>query len=144
MRLKCLFCPGYNETFLGRSFSYICYAASVYWYILCIPVNGQNIKHFQICFLLKRCSLVISNATKKVSTLSNVRVICVFFQIVMQLPDHSKNVFLYLCSFLQELLSHSSDNGLDPKTLGMYLILLLTVLIVILNNLLCFSQQMCK
>lgn len=39
-------------------------------------------------------------------------------QIVMQLPDHSKNVFLYLCSFLQELLSHSSDNGLDAKTLA--------------------------
>ncbi|XP_046667170.1 inositol polyphosphate 5-phosphatase OCRL-like isoform X1 [Homalodisca vitripennis] len=39
-------------------------------------------------------------------------------QIVMQLPDHSKNVFLYLCFFLQELLSHSSDNQLDGKTLA--------------------------
>ncbi|XP_075217089.1 oculocerebrorenal syndrome of Lowe [Lycorma delicatula] len=39
-------------------------------------------------------------------------------QIVMQLPDHSKNVFLYLCSFLQELLSHTNDNGLDAKTIA--------------------------
>ncbi|XP_054269652.1 inositol polyphosphate 5-phosphatase OCRL-like [Macrosteles quadrilineatus] len=39
-------------------------------------------------------------------------------QFVMQLPDTSKNVFLYLCFFLQELLSHSSENQLDGKTLA--------------------------
>lgn len=38
----------------------------------------------------------------------------------MQLPDHSKNVFLYLCFFLQELLLHSGENQLDGKTLGTY------------------------
>jgi phosphatidylinositol-bisphosphatase len=42
-------------------------------------------------------------------------------QIVMQLPEHRKNVFLYLCAFLQEVLNHASKNGLDAKTLGMLL-----------------------
>jgi hypothetical protein len=36
----------------------------------------------------------------------------------MQLPEHRKNVFLYLCAFLQEVLCHMSDNGLDTKTIG--------------------------
>lgn len=40
-------------------------------------------------------------------------------QIVMQeLPEYRKNVFLYLCFFLQELLSHANENGLDAKTLA--------------------------
>jgi hypothetical protein len=36
----------------------------------------------------------------------------------MQLPEHRKNVFLYLCAFLQEVLCHVNENGLDPKTVG--------------------------
>lgn len=36
----------------------------------------------------------------------------------MQLPEHRKNVFLYLCAFLQEVLCHMSDNGLDTKTIA--------------------------
>lgn len=36
----------------------------------------------------------------------------------MQLPEFRRNVFLYLCFFLQELLSHATENGLDAKTLG--------------------------
>lgn len=36
----------------------------------------------------------------------------------MQLPEHRRNVFLYLCAFLQELLSHSNENELDAKLLG--------------------------
>ena len=36
----------------------------------------------------------------------------------MQLPEHRKNVFLYLCIFLQEVLAHCNDNGLDAKTVG--------------------------
>ncbi|KAL1459505.1 hypothetical protein WDU94_011477 [Cyamophila willieti] len=39
-------------------------------------------------------------------------------QIISSLPLHSKNVYLYLCSFLQELLSHSDENGLDGKTIA--------------------------
>ncbi|KAL1117910.1 hypothetical protein AAG570_004223 [Ranatra chinensis] len=39
-------------------------------------------------------------------------------QIIQQLPDLTRNVFLYLCLFLQELLSHSNDNGLDIKTIA--------------------------
>lgn len=39
-------------------------------------------------------------------------------EIVMQLPEQRKNVFLYLCSFLQEVLNHSSDNGVDSKSLA--------------------------
>ncbi|KAK6633561.1 hypothetical protein RUM44_004168 [Polyplax serrata] len=39
-------------------------------------------------------------------------------QIVMQLPEHRKNVFLYLCTFLHELLSHSNENELDAKLLA--------------------------
>lgn len=39
-------------------------------------------------------------------------------QIVVQLPEYRKNVFLYLCFFLQELLSHANENGLDAKTLA--------------------------
>lgn len=39
-------------------------------------------------------------------------------QIVMELPEFRKNVFLYLCEFLQEALQHSAQNGLDPKTLS--------------------------
>ncbi|KAJ8669739.1 hypothetical protein QAD02_000998 [Eretmocerus hayati] len=39
-------------------------------------------------------------------------------QIVMQLPEIRRTVFLYICAFLQELLSHTQDNGLDAKTLA--------------------------
>ncbi|CAH1405483.1 unnamed protein product [Nezara viridula] len=39
-------------------------------------------------------------------------------QIIQGLTYHRKNVFIYLCSFLRELLSHSDDNGLDTKTLA--------------------------
>ncbi|XP_065351777.1 inositol polyphosphate 5-phosphatase OCRL isoform X1 [Cloeon dipterum] len=39
-------------------------------------------------------------------------------EIVNQLPIHRKNIFLYLCSFLQELLNYSNRNGLDAKTLA--------------------------
>ncbi|KAJ1528351.1 hypothetical protein ONE63_006771 [Megalurothrips usitatus] len=39
-------------------------------------------------------------------------------QIIMQLPEFRRNVFLYLCFFLQELLSHANENGLDAKTLA--------------------------
>lgn len=39
-------------------------------------------------------------------------------QIISQLPERSKNVFLYLCAFLQELLNHVNDNKLDVKTIG--------------------------
>ncbi|KAJ8870556.1 hypothetical protein PR048_029579 [Dryococelus australis] len=39
-------------------------------------------------------------------------------QLVMQLPEHRKNVFLYLCAFLQEVLSHATENDLDAKTIA--------------------------
>lgn len=39
-------------------------------------------------------------------------------QIIMELPEFRKNVFLYLCEFLQEALQHSAENGLDAKTLS--------------------------
>ncbi|XP_041988020.1 type II inositol 1,4,5-trisphosphate 5-phosphatase [Aricia agestis] len=39
-------------------------------------------------------------------------------QIIMELPEFRKNVFLYLCEFLQEALQHSAENGLDSKTLS--------------------------
>lgn len=39
-------------------------------------------------------------------------------QIIMELPEFRKNVFLYLCEFLQEALQHSQENGLDAKTLS--------------------------
>ncbi|XP_066583845.1 uncharacterized protein Ocrl [Prorops nasuta] len=39
-------------------------------------------------------------------------------QLVMQLPETRRAVFLYICIFLQELLNHSQDNGLDAKTLA--------------------------
>ncbi|XP_018324743.1 inositol polyphosphate 5-phosphatase OCRL-1 [Agrilus planipennis] len=38
--------------------------------------------------------------------------------IVQKLPDLERNVFLYLCMFLQELLKHSNENGSDVKTLA--------------------------
>ena len=39
-------------------------------------------------------------------------------QLIMQLPEYRKNVFLYLCTFLHELLSHSNVNELDTRLLG--------------------------
>lgn len=39
-------------------------------------------------------------------------------QIVSSLPDCHKNIFLYLCCFLRELLIHSDHNGLDIKFLS--------------------------
>ncbi|KAL3268546.1 hypothetical protein HHI36_007653 [Cryptolaemus montrouzieri] len=35
-----------------------------------------------------------------------------------KLPDIHRNVFLYICMFLQELLRHSNENGYDAKTLA--------------------------
>ncbi|KAL0281009.1 UNVERIFIED_CONTAM: hypothetical protein PYX00_002139 [Menopon gallinae] len=40
-------------------------------------------------------------------------------QITMQLPEYRRNVFTYLCAFLQELLCHSSENELDANILAM-------------------------
>lgn len=39
-------------------------------------------------------------------------------QLVMQLPEIRRTVFLYISAFLQELLNHSQENGLDAKTLA--------------------------
>uniref|UniRef100_A0A6M2DJ32 phosphoinositide 5-phosphatase n=1 Tax=Xenopsylla cheopis TaxID=163159 RepID=A0A6M2DJ32_XENCH len=39
-------------------------------------------------------------------------------QLIMRLPDLRKNVFLYMCAFLQELLQYTKDNELDSKTLA--------------------------
>lgn len=39
-------------------------------------------------------------------------------QIVTQLPEYRKNVFLYLCEFLKETLQYGAENGLDAKTLS--------------------------
>ncbi|XP_006608948.1 type II inositol 1,4,5-trisphosphate 5-phosphatase isoform X2 [Apis laboriosa] len=39
-------------------------------------------------------------------------------QIVMQLPEIRRTVFVYICYFLQELLNHTQDNELDAKTLA--------------------------
>ncbi|CAK9797954.1 Type II inositol 1,4,5-trisphosphate 5-phosphatase [Anthophora plagiata] len=39
-------------------------------------------------------------------------------QIVMQLPETRRAVFVYICYFLQELLKHTQDNELDAKTLA--------------------------
>lgn len=39
-------------------------------------------------------------------------------QIVMQLPEIRRTVFLYICSFLQEILNHTQDNFQDAKTLA--------------------------
>ncbi|CAG0879555.1 unnamed protein product [Cyprideis torosa] len=40
-------------------------------------------------------------------------------QLVNQLPDHHKNLFVYLCAFLKETLLKAEQNGLDAKTLAM-------------------------
>lgn len=34
------------------------------------------------------------------------------------MPDLHRNVFLYICMFLQELLKHSNENGYDAKTIA--------------------------
>lgn len=39
-------------------------------------------------------------------------------QVIQGLSYHRKNVFIYLCAFLRELLLHADDNGLDVKTLA--------------------------
>jgi len=39
-------------------------------------------------------------------------------QIVSQLPTHHKHVFDYLTAFLREVISHSAQNGIDPKILA--------------------------
>lgn len=36
-----------------------------------------------------------------------------------KLPDLERNVFLYLCMFLQELLRYSAENGFDAKMLAL-------------------------
>lgn len=35
-----------------------------------------------------------------------------------KLSELDRNVFLYICVFLQEMLQHSSENGADAKTLA--------------------------
>ena len=39
-------------------------------------------------------------------------------QLVSQLPTHHKDVFRYMCGFLQEVIKHSGRNGADPKILA--------------------------
>ncbi|XP_046627214.1 inositol polyphosphate 5-phosphatase OCRL isoform X3 [Neodiprion virginianus] len=39
-------------------------------------------------------------------------------QIVMQLPEIRRTVFIYICCFLQEILNHTQDNFQDAKTLA--------------------------
>lgn len=39
-------------------------------------------------------------------------------QLIMRLPELRKNVFLYMCAFLQELLQYAKENESDSKTLG--------------------------
>ncbi|XP_078050429.1 oculocerebrorenal syndrome of Lowe isoform X2 [Augochlora pura] len=39
-------------------------------------------------------------------------------QIVMQLPEIRRKVYLYICYFLKELLNHTQDNKFDAKTLA--------------------------
>lgn len=39
-------------------------------------------------------------------------------QIIAPLPTLNKTVFLYLCAFLQELLSHAAENNLDAKMIA--------------------------
>lgn len=42
-----------------------------------------------------------------------------FLQIIhTKLSELEKNVFLYICVFLQEMLMHSTDNGTDATTLA--------------------------
>lgn len=47
-----------------------------------------------------------------------LNIILTCLQIVMQLPEIRRTVFVYICYFLQELLNHTQDNELDAKTLG--------------------------
>lgn len=61
----------------------------------------------------------------------DVTILFYVLQIVVQLPEYRKNVFLYLCFFLQELLSHANENGLDAKTLGMLFILFSDILLIV-------------
>jgi len=49
----------------------------------------------------------------------------------MQLPETRRTVFLYISSFLQELLSHTQDNELDAKTLGKIILTYISVLFLI-------------
>lgn len=37
---------------------------------------------------------------------------------MMKLSELERNIFLFICSFLQELLMYSSENGTDAKTLA--------------------------
>ncbi|XP_069133759.1 inositol polyphosphate 5-phosphatase OCRL-like isoform X2 [Argopecten irradians] len=39
-------------------------------------------------------------------------------QVIAQIPECHRNVFRYLCAFLRELLTHTSDNNLDVKLLA--------------------------
>jgi phosphatidylinositol-bisphosphatase len=38
--------------------------------------------------------------------------------IQQKMSDIHRNVFLYICMFLQEMLKHSNENGYDAKTLA--------------------------
>lgn len=71
-------------------------------------------------------------------------------QIVMQLPETRRTVFLYISSFLQELLSHTQDNELDAKTLGKVILIHITFICILLitlrgqNNNIGHSSLFCK
>jgi len=70
----------------------------------------------------ERCLNASSNyaQSKEVSVLFFALFLLIIYslQIINLLPVYRKKVFLYLCSFLQEVLNHSNQNGLDAKTLG--------------------------
>jgi len=40
-------------------------------------------------------------------------------QLLLQLPKVHQRTFVFLITFMQDLLKHSEENGLDPKLLGM-------------------------
>lgn len=67
-------------------------------------------------------------------------------QIVMQLPETRRTVFLYISSFLQELLSHTQDNELDAKTLGkivLFSIRIMLISVLLLNLLRTSNHYIC-
>lgn len=70
-------------------------------------------------------------------TIIQIQIIIYFsyLQIVMQLPEIRRTVFLYISSFLQELLSHTQDNELDAKTLGKIILIHITSISVLLITL---------
>lgn len=100
-----------------------------------IPYNLHNVclsaatNYFQ-CKQVNR----INSSNWIINKISQFRSLYCFVhsQIVMQLPETRRTVFLYISSFLQELLNHTQDNELDAKTLGshiFYLYLSITLLL---------------